>query len=86
MCQYMALKGIPSVISCWGVALDLPLVFNPDERWDCGIGIDWVSKAVERASGKQVGDYFAEHLFAPAGMTDAASACGRTSAIADPDG
>jgi len=41
MCQYMALKGIPGVISCQDAALDLPLVFDPGEMWDYGIGIDW---------------------------------------------
>jgi hypothetical protein len=28
-----------------------PLVFDPGDRWDYGINIDWVGKAVERASG-----------------------------------
>jgi methyl acetate hydrolase len=72
MCQYMALKGIPGVISCQDAALDLPLVFDPGEMWDYGIGIDWVGKAVERVSGERLGDYFVEHLFTPAGMTDTA--------------
>jgi len=70
MVRYMAAKGVPGVISCQDAALSLPLVFDPGERWDYGIGIDWVGKAVERASGQRLGDYFAEHLFAPAGMTD----------------
>jgi methyl acetate hydrolase len=30
-------------------ALSLPLVFNPGEKWDYGINIDWVGKAVARA-------------------------------------
>jgi len=50
--------------------LALPLVFDPGERWDYGIGIDWAGKAVERASGQRLGDYFAEHLFAPDGIND----------------
>ncbi|MFZ2004879.1 MAG: serine hydrolase domain-containing protein [Stellaceae bacterium] len=68
--RYMALKGIPGIISCENAALDLPLVFDPGDKWDYGIGIDWVGKAVERASGQRLGDYFAEHIFAPSGMTD----------------
>ena len=70
MLRYMADNGVPGVISCQDAALALPLVFDPGEMWDYGIGIDWVGKAVERASGQRLGDYFAEHLFAPAGMSD----------------
>jgi methyl acetate hydrolase len=68
--RYMELKGIPGIISCQNAALALPLAFDPGEKWDYGIGIDWVGKAVERASGQTLGDYFAEHLFGPIGMTD----------------
>ncbi len=72
MGRYMAAKQIPGIISCENKALDLPLVFDPGEKWDYGINIDWVGKAVERASGQRLGDYFAEHLFAPIGMKDTA--------------
>jgi methyl acetate hydrolase len=68
--RYMELRGIPGIISCQNAALALPLVFDPGERWDYGIGIDWAGKAVERASEQALGDYLAEHLFAPIGMTD----------------
>jgi methyl acetate hydrolase len=72
MGRYMEKKGVPGIISCQNAALDLPLVFDPGEKWDYGINIDWVGKAVERASGDKLGDYFSEHLFAPLGMTDTA--------------
>jgi methyl acetate hydrolase len=68
--RYMAKRGVPGIISCENAALDLPLVFDPGEKWDYGINIDWVGKAVERVSGKRLGDYFAEHLFAPLGIKD----------------
>ena len=48
----------------------MPLVFEPGEKWDYGINIDWVGKAVERASGQELGDYFAEHVFSPIDMMD----------------
>jgi CubicO group peptidase (beta-lactamase class C family) len=66
----MEQKGIPGIISCRNQALALPLVFDPGEGWDYGIGIDWAGKAVERVSGQSLGDYLAAHLFAPIGMTD----------------
>ena len=68
--RYMEKTGTPGIISCQNAALPLPLVFEPGEKWDYGIGIDWVGKAVERASGQRLGEYFAEHLFGPIGMRD----------------
>ena len=68
--RYMKQKGVPGIISCQNAALALPLVFEPGEKWDYGINIDWVGKAVERASGRTLGDYFADHLFGPIGMRD----------------
>jgi methyl acetate hydrolase len=70
--RYMELKGIPGIITCENAALALPLVFDPGVKWDYGINIDWVGKAVERASGQRLGDYFAQNLFGPLGMTDTA--------------
>ncbi len=68
--RYMEQRGIPNIISCQNKALDLPLVFDPGDRWDYGTGIDWAGKAVERISGQRLGDYLAEHIFAPLGMND----------------
>jgi len=70
MGRYMERKGIPGIISCENATLALPLIFDPGDRWDYGINIDWVGKAVERVSGQTLGNYFAEHLFRPIGMTD----------------
>ena len=66
MSRYMEKKGAPGK----NAALMLPLVFDPGDRWDYGINIDWAGKAVERASGQSLGDFFAEHIFRPVGMTD----------------
>jgi len=66
----MEKKGAPGIITCQNAALMLPLVFDPGDSWDYGINIDWAGKAVERASGQSLGDFFAEHIFAPVGMTD----------------
>jgi methyl acetate hydrolase len=70
MGRYMEQTGTPGIISCENAALTLPLAFDPGDRWDYGISIDWVGKAVERVSGQSLGDYFAEHIFAPIGMKD----------------
>jgi methyl acetate hydrolase len=70
--RYIEQTGTPDIITCQNGALALPLVFDPGEKWDYGINIDWVGKAVECVSGQRLGEYFAEHLFAPLGMTDTA--------------
>jgi methyl acetate hydrolase len=70
MGRYMEKTGVPGIISCQNAALILPLVFDPGDRWDYGINIDWVGKAVERASGRTLGDFFSEHIFGPIGMKD----------------
>ena len=63
MGRHMETKAIPGIISCQNAALSLPLAFDPGERWDYGINIDWVGKAVARVSGQVLGDYLAVHLF-----------------------
>jgi CubicO group peptidase (beta-lactamase class C family) len=68
--RYLEVTGKPGIISCTNAALDLPLVFDPGASWDYGIGIDWAGKAVEAVSGKTLGTYLAENLFAPLGMRD----------------
>ena len=49
--------------------LKMPLAFDPGERWEYGIGIDWAGQAVEALSGQSLGAYMAQHVFAPLGMT-----------------
>ncbi len=68
--RYQELKGIPGVITCENLALTTPLTFDPGEKWDYGINIDWVGKAVEAASGQNLESYFRDHIFGPLGMKD----------------
>src|SRR5690606_11917290 len=68
----MEAAGTPPIISCQDAALTTPLRFDPGEDWDYGINIDWVGKLVEAASGKRLGQYMEENLFAPLGMRDTA--------------
>ena len=70
--KYQEVMGVPGIISCQNVALTTPLLFDPGERWFYGINIDWAGKMVEAASGKKLGQYMAEHIFGPLGMTSTA--------------
>ena len=64
--HYQQAKGIPGIGSCKNAALRTPLLFDPGERWEYGINIDWAGKMVEAVSGKPLGVYLQENLFEPA--------------------
>jgi methyl acetate hydrolase len=70
--RHQQAKGIPGIISCEHAALTTPLLFDPGERWEYGINLDWAGKIVEAASGKRLGAYLREHIFEPLGMSDTA--------------
>ncbi len=70
--QYMQATGTPGVISCANAALRLPLLFDPGERWNYGINIDWLGKTVEAVAGKKLDRVLADELFEPLGMKDTA--------------
>jgi len=70
--RYQALKGIPGVGSCKNIALTTPLMFDPGERWEYGINIDWAGKMVENVSGSTLGSYLKENVFEPLGMNSTA--------------
>ncbi len=68
MGRYIECMGLPAVGSCRNAALRTPLVCDPGEKWEYGINIDWVGKAVEAVSGQTLEAYFREHLLTPLGM------------------
>ncbi|MEJ0077099.1 MAG: serine hydrolase domain-containing protein [Alphaproteobacteria bacterium] len=68
MGKYMEHAGIPGVTTCENKALTIPLTFDPGERWEYGINIDWAGKAVEAVSGKKLDAYLKDHIFTPLGM------------------
>jgi methyl acetate hydrolase len=66
--KYQEAMGTPAYTTFENAALTTPLLFDPCERWEYGINIDWVGKIVEAVSGQRLGDYLQHHLFAPLGM------------------
>lgn len=68
--RYVKATGKPGAASGLNAGIEMPLAFDPGERWEYGIGVDWAGKVVEAVSGQTLGAYFAEHIFAPLGMTD----------------
>jgi methyl acetate hydrolase len=70
MGKYQEKTGIPNIFSCQNAALKGPIMSDPGTRWEYGINIDFVGKAVEAASGKRLDAYLRDHMFAPLGMND----------------
>src|SRR5436305_8928970 len=68
--RHVEVTGMPTFLTGQLAALHLPLVFDPGERWEYGINIDWVGRAVEAVAGQSLDAYFSAHVFAPLGMTD----------------
>jgi methyl acetate hydrolase len=70
LARYMQATGLQALGSGLKSSLDAPLMFEPGERWEYGIGIDWAGQAVEAASGLGLDAYCQRHIFAPLGMSD----------------
>lgn len=70
--EYLEKTGLPAVTTCKNDALKMPLMSDPGTRWEYGINIDFVGKAVEAVTGKRLDAYLRDHLFAPLGMKDTA--------------
>lgn len=72
--RYQTATGTPGITTCTNAALTTPLMFDPGDRWEYGINIDWVGKMVEAVSGQRLDRYFQDNIFRPLGMTDTAFA------------
>ena len=68
--RFQQVTGTPGITTCLNAALGTPLLFDPGDRWDYGINIDWVGKMVEAVSGQRLDRYFQDHLLGPLGMKD----------------
>jgi methyl acetate hydrolase len=68
--RYEKQADLPGLITCKDDALKTPLAFDPGERWEYGINIDFAGKMVEKVSGQRLEGYFRDHIFGPLGMAD----------------
>ncbi|OYD75236.1 UNVERIFIED_ORG: CubicO group peptidase (beta-lactamase class C family) [Burkholderia sp. CF145] len=66
--QYEKVTGMPDIGYSMNGAFAAPLEFEPGERWEYGIGMDWVGKLVEAVTDQSLEVYFREHIFEPLGM------------------
>jgi methyl acetate hydrolase len=68
--RYEKVTGMPDIAYSRNGAFTAPLEFDPGDRWQYGISMDWVGKLVEAVSDQSLEVYFRENIFAPLGMTD----------------
>jgi methyl acetate hydrolase len=68
--RYEKVTGMPDIGECKNSAFAAPLEFDPGDRWQYGISMDWVGKAVEAVTDQSLEVYFRENIFAPLGITD----------------
>src|SRR5262249_24782834 len=68
--RYVKASGTPSTSTGKLASLRLPLVFDPGDRWEYGINLDWAGRAIEAVSGQPLEVYFRQRIFAPLGMAD----------------
>ena len=66
--RYMKAAGVPPMASGRRAALETPLAFDPGERWEYGINIDWLGQVIEAASGMTLAAYLRAHVTGPLGM------------------
>ena len=62
--------GHPAILSGLKASLFYPLTFDPGERWDYGIGIDWLGQVVEAVDGRKIDRFCREEILDPLNMAD----------------
>ena len=63
-------KPMPGAVEYANLVGQLPLAFEPGERWMYGFSIDVLGAVIEVLSGKTLGDYLKENILDPLGMKD----------------
>ncbi|MGY6126430.1 serine hydrolase domain-containing protein [Paraburkholderia strydomiana] len=66
--RYETVTGMPDIGYSMNGAFAAPLEFEPGERWEYGISMDWVGKLVEAVTDQSLEVYFREHIFDPLSM------------------
>ena len=70
LARYQQVKGLPGILKCREATLTTPLLFDPGTSWAYGMGLDWVGKVIEAATGGQLEDVLRANVLRPLGMDD----------------
>jgi len=68
--QFEKQTGMADIGYSMNAAFNAPLEFEPGERWEYGISMDWVGKLIEAISDQSLEVYFRENIFWPLGMAN----------------
>ncbi len=68
--RYLEATGHPTILSGLLASMNYPLLFDAGERWDYGIGIDWLGRVVEKVDGRRIDQFCREEIFDPLRMPD----------------
>ena len=63
-------KKCPGTVEYVNLVGQLPLAYEPGEKWMYGFSIDVLGAVIEVLSGKTLGEYLKENIFDPLGMKD----------------
>ena len=63
-------KPFPGLVEYANLVGEMPLAFEPGERWMYGFSIDILGAVIEVLSGKTLGEYLKENIVDPLGMQD----------------
>jgi len=67
--RFVKARNVPILASGHNEGFYAPLMFDPGERWEYGIAIDWIGLLVETISARSLGTYMQQNIFSPLGMT-----------------
>ena len=69
--EYMASgEPFPGTVAYANLVGQLPLAFEPGEKWMYGFSIDVLGAVLEVLTGRSLGEYLKENIFDPLGMKD----------------
>ena len=66
--RFLKLHQLPRAGSGQRNALNTPLSFDPGERWEYGINIDWIGLTISAVTGMRLGEYLQKNITGPLGM------------------
>jgi CubicO group peptidase (beta-lactamase class C family) len=62
----------PNLTAAMNRLKDIPLLFQPGERWSYSYAVDVQAAALEKMTGMTFGNYLKQNIFTPLGMSDTA--------------
>lgn len=68
--QYLSATRHPRMSTGKKEALEVPLMFDPGEKWGYGVSIDWAGLILEEVTGITLHEYIKTYITDPLGMLD----------------